>query len=174
MQRRKIKGFGDFKRIAVVFIPDDDEYKQRLEKKLENEGKEVSEYSSDDMKGKSFFNGISNVSYAFISSTLHVKRYYNYIITKSNISFTWTINKSNNLPNAANFSIPNSGCWFDEVQFVGLDGEEAKKKVLEYNEQGKKALSSHPSSYNRGPRDHRRHRDGMFYTLKEKLLSPET
>lgn len=53
-QRRKIRGFGDFKRIAVVFIPDDDEYKQRLEKKLENEGKEVSEYSSDDMKGKSF------------------------------------------------------------------------------------------------------------------------
>lgn len=53
-QRRKIRGFGDFKRIAVVFIPDDEEYKQRLEKKLENEGKEVSEYSSDDMKGKSF------------------------------------------------------------------------------------------------------------------------
>lgn len=80
-----------------------------------------------------------------------------------NESNSITLNKYiNHLSNAANFSIPNSGCWFDEVQFVGLDGEEAKKKVLEYNEQGKKALSAHPSSYNRGPRDHRRHRDGMF------------
>ncbi|KAJ6647268.1 Heterogeneous nuclear ribonucleoprotein U-like protein 1, partial [Pseudolycoriella hygida] len=111
-QRRKIRGFGDFKRKAIVFIPDDEEYKQRLEKKLENEGKEVSEYSSDDMK--------------------------------------------------ANFSIPNAGCWFDDVEFIGLEGEEAKKKVAEYNEQGKKALSSHPSSYNRGSRDHHRQRRDDF------------
>ncbi|XP_037033065.1 heterogeneous nuclear ribonucleoprotein U-like protein 1 [Bradysia coprophila] len=111
-QRRKIRGFGDFKRSAVVFIPEDEEYKQRLEKKIENEGKEVSEYSSDDMK--------------------------------------------------ANFSIPNSGCWFDEVKFVGLEGEEAKNKVVEYNEQGKKALSTHQSSYNRGSRDYNRPRRDDF------------
>ncbi|KAI9580941.1 hypothetical protein GQX74_011083 [Glossina fuscipes] len=37
-QRRKIKGFGDFKRIAVVFLPNEDELKRRLAEKKEKDG----------------------------------------------------------------------------------------------------------------------------------------
>ncbi len=49
-----------------------------------------------------------------------------------------------------------------------MEGEEAKNKVAEYNEQGKKAVSSHQSSYNRGSRDYnnRQRRDGTFDDFK--------
>lgn len=40
----------------------------------------------------------------------------------------------------ANFTLPSTEFgWFDEIQFVELPEEEAKKKVLEFNEKGKKA-----------------------------------
>lgn len=50
VQRRKMRGFGDFKRIAVVVIPEEEEYKQRYDKKIENEGKEVPETAVNEMK----------------------------------------------------------------------------------------------------------------------------
>uniref|UniRef100_A0A1A9UH06 SAP domain-containing protein n=2 Tax=Glossina TaxID=44049 RepID=A0A1A9UH06_GLOAU len=37
-QRRKMKGFGDFKRIAVVCLPNEDELKRRLAEKKEKDG----------------------------------------------------------------------------------------------------------------------------------------
>lgn len=46
-----MRGFGDFKRIAVVVIPEEEEYKQRYDKKTENEGKEMPETAVNEMKG---------------------------------------------------------------------------------------------------------------------------
>lgn len=41
----------------------------------------------------------------------------------------------------ANFTLPSTDFgWFDEVIYTELDEEEAKKKVQEFNEKGKKAL----------------------------------
>lgn len=50
-QRRKMKGFGDFKRIAVVVIPDDVTYKERQEKHTGDAKHNTSDYSLNEMKG---------------------------------------------------------------------------------------------------------------------------
>lgn len=50
-QRRKIKGYGDFKRIAVIIIPDDDMYKERTEKQAAVEKSTVTENALTEMKG---------------------------------------------------------------------------------------------------------------------------
>lgn len=44
-----MKGYGDFKRIAAVIIPDDADYKERCEKQSE---KTVSDNAVNEMKGK--------------------------------------------------------------------------------------------------------------------------
>lgn len=42
---------------------------------------------------------------------------------------------------AANFTLPSPDFgWFDEVIYTELNEEDAKKKVQEFNEKGKKAL----------------------------------
>lgn len=51
-QRRKMKGYGDFKRIAVVIIPDDEKYKERCESQAANEKGVFSDNAINDMKGK--------------------------------------------------------------------------------------------------------------------------
>lgn len=48
-QRRKMKGYGDFKRITAVIIPEDATYKERCEKQTE---KTVSDNALNEMKGK--------------------------------------------------------------------------------------------------------------------------
>lgn len=48
-QRRKMKGYGDFKRIAAVIIPDDAAFKERSEKQTE---KTVSDNALNEMKGE--------------------------------------------------------------------------------------------------------------------------
>lgn len=54
-----MRGFGDFKRVAIVLLPDDDELKSRIEKKIEADGKEstkdLTEFSLNEMKGKTMF-----------------------------------------------------------------------------------------------------------------------
>lgn len=52
-QRRKMKGYGDFKRIAVVIIPDDEKYKERCESQATNGKSVFSDNAINDMKGKS-------------------------------------------------------------------------------------------------------------------------
>lgn len=54
-QRRKMKGYGDFKRIAAVIIPDDTTYKERCDKQTE---KTVSENILNEMKGERRFNSV--------------------------------------------------------------------------------------------------------------------
>ncbi|XP_059622428.1 heterogeneous nuclear ribonucleoprotein U-like protein 2 [Phlebotomus argentipes] len=49
-QRRKMKGFGDFKRIAVIVIPDDEEYKRRVACKNEGGSKEIADFAVNEMK----------------------------------------------------------------------------------------------------------------------------
>lgn len=48
-----MKGFGDFNRIAVVVIPDDEEFKQRIQNKSDIEGKvETDSVAVNELKGK--------------------------------------------------------------------------------------------------------------------------
>ncbi|XP_055705983.1 heterogeneous nuclear ribonucleoprotein U-like protein 2 isoform X2 [Phlebotomus papatasi] len=50
-QRRKMKGFGDFKRIAVIVIPDDEEYKKRVTaRKNEWSSKDLADAAVNEMK----------------------------------------------------------------------------------------------------------------------------
>lgn len=50
-QRRKMRGFGDFKRLAVIIIPEDEEYKRRVDKNKETNVYTVSESTENEMKG---------------------------------------------------------------------------------------------------------------------------
>lgn len=63
-QRRKMKGYGDFKRIAAVIIPDDTTYKERCDKQSE---KTVSDNALNEMKGKIAFDWFCHVSLLVIS-----------------------------------------------------------------------------------------------------------
>lgn len=47
-----MKGFGDFKRIAVIVIPDDEEYKKRVTaRKNEWSSKDLADAAVNEMKG---------------------------------------------------------------------------------------------------------------------------
>lgn len=50
-QRRKMKGFGDFRRVAVVIVPSDEELKKRTDIQVEADNKIVSENAVNEMKG---------------------------------------------------------------------------------------------------------------------------
>lgn len=50
-QRRKIKGYGDFKRTAVIIIPNDDTYKERCDQQAAADKSTVSDNAVTEMKG---------------------------------------------------------------------------------------------------------------------------
>lgn len=61
-----MKGYGDFKRIAAVIIPDDATFKERCEKQTE---KTVTDNALNEMKGKQMF----NLHYIFFIGTIQLK-----------------------------------------------------------------------------------------------------
>lgn len=59
----------------------------------------------------------------------------------------------------ANYTLPSTDSgWFDEIIYADLNGEEAKKKVQEFNEKGKKALKERERDNDRNDR-----RRGKFH-----------
>lgn len=49
-QRRKMRVFGDFKRIACIVVPKEDDYKVRIKKRLETEGKDIHDAAVNEMR----------------------------------------------------------------------------------------------------------------------------
>ncbi|XP_075463015.1 heterogeneous nuclear ribonucleoprotein U-like protein 1 isoform X2 [Ascaphus truei] len=88
-QRRKMRPFEGFQRRAVIICPTDEDLKDRIVKRTDEEGKDVPD-----------------------SAVLEMK---------------------------ANFSLPDSGDFLNEVIYVELQKEEAERLVRQYNEEGKSA-----------------------------------
>ncbi|CAH1722722.1 unnamed protein product [Chironomus riparius] len=49
-QRRKMRVYGDFKRIAAIIVPAEEEYKRRAKQRLETEGKDIPEAAINEMR----------------------------------------------------------------------------------------------------------------------------
>ncbi|XP_024877500.1 heterogeneous nuclear ribonucleoprotein U-like protein 1 [Temnothorax curvispinosus] len=98
VQRRKMRNFCGYQRKAVVVIPTDEEYNQRLSTHNAIEGN-ASESNLAEMK--------------------------------------------------AMFTAPSVGEFFDAVEWIGLDEEEAKKLIEKYNKEGKDAGFSQQSTAKR-------------------------
>ncbi|XP_077260398.1 uncharacterized protein LOC143896400 isoform X1 [Temnothorax americanus] len=98
VQRRKMRNFCGYQRKAVVVIPTDEEYNQRLSTHNAIEGN-ASESNLTEMK--------------------------------------------------ATFTAPSVGEFFDAVEWIGLDEEEAKKLIEKYNKEGKDAGFSQQSTAKR-------------------------
>lgn len=49
-QRRKMRVYGDFKRIAVIVVSSEEEYKKRFKQRLEQEGKDIPEAAVNEMR----------------------------------------------------------------------------------------------------------------------------
>lgn len=49
-QRRKMRVFGDFKRIAVVVVPEEEEFERRFKERLEKEGKDFPDATISELK----------------------------------------------------------------------------------------------------------------------------
>ncbi|CRK98389.1 CLUMA_CG011748, isoform A [Clunio marinus] len=49
-QRRKMRVYGDFKRIAVIVVPSEEDYKKRFKQRLDTEGKDIPESAVNEMR----------------------------------------------------------------------------------------------------------------------------
>lgn len=49
-QRRKMRVYGDFKRIAVIIVPNEEEYKKRFKQRMDNEGRDIPESAVNEMR----------------------------------------------------------------------------------------------------------------------------
>lgn len=183
--------FEGFSRRAIVIVPEDEEYKSRLEKQQKLEGKEVPEKAIYEMKGRARCNYCTlSVAHTICLSTcnrwLLTLRMYCLWCThahallplfskceKSDIAWnralsdrfprkalvTKTLNghTSPKLANSfmswygftfknisANFTVPDVGMLFDEVEFTELDRDASEKLVEQYREEGQKNLPPPP------------------------------
>lgn len=70
--------------------------------------------------------------------------------------------------NIANFTLPSPDFgWFDEVIYTELEEEEAKKKVQEFNEKGKKSVKERERDNDRG---NRRRGKFIFETFVKQIM----
>lgn len=49
-QRRKMRVYGDFKRVAVIVVPSEEDYKKRFKQRLDSEGKDIPEAAVNEMR----------------------------------------------------------------------------------------------------------------------------
>lgn len=126
VQRRKIRSFCEYQRKAVVVVPTDEEYSQRLSAHSAIEGN-VSESDLKEMKGISILHFIQ-----------YMCVYQQCLIEMSMIT--------------ANFTAPWVGETFDAVEWVELDEEEGKKIIEKYNKEGKEAGFGQQATASKRPR----------------------
>jgi heterogeneous nuclear ribonucleoprotein U-like protein 1 len=50
VQRRKMRVFGDFKRVAVIVVPEEEEYKKRFKERIDKEGKDLPDHTINELK----------------------------------------------------------------------------------------------------------------------------
>lgn len=92
-----MKGFGDFRRVAVVIVPEEDTYKERQEKHTTDSKHNASDQSLNEMKGKKiklnpnvYVNGEINTFILQLISHFHRL---NPVGLMRSFSLNWTANR---------------------------------------------------------------------------------
>lgn len=110
-----------------MVCPSDDDFKQRVQKKVESDGKEVPEHAVLKMKGARHLQALRLVFDASDCLDVHVVTYE--ILIPSDL-FSGT----------GFYSLPEEGDSFNEVLFAELQKEDAAKLLEQYKEESKTAL----------------------------------